>query len=97
MQMKKEEPRGHQTARKGADCTSTAVDCKAGSGPEHASLVALRTQVASPAGSAHDFLATPELAEELLHRGREGVVVQPVDHVLALTLVDDQVGLFQDG
>jgi hypothetical protein len=45
---------------------------------------------------AHDFLAAPELSEELLHRSRKRRLVEPVDDVLALPLVDDQLGLFQD-
>src|ERR1700753_2486820 len=47
--------------------------------------------------SAHHFLGAADLAEDLLHRVRQRVVVQPVDHVLPLTLVDHQIGLLEHG
>src|SRR3954471_14997300 len=60
-----------------------------------------RTPFLPPSGGGparhltHNFLATTELTEELLHRRRQCIVVQPVDHVLTLALVDDQLRLLE--
>src|SRR5947209_7161463 len=51
---------------------------------------------AACSGLTHHFLATMELAEELLHRSRQSIVVQTINYVLTLALVDDQVRLFED-
>lgn len=49
------------------------------------------------AALAQRFLARAELAEELAHRRGESVIVEAVDDVLALALVDDQIGLLEHG
>ena len=52
--------------------------------------------MAARSGLAHHFLATVELAEELLHRIRQSIVVQTINYVLTLALVDDQVRFLED-
>src|SRR5947209_6903806 len=52
--------------------------------------------MAACSGLTHHFLATMELAEELLHRSRQSIVVQTINYVLTLALVDDQVRLLED-
>src|SRR5262245_52805710 len=80
------EPRGSP-----ANASPNARDPLTGAGPGGAARPA-RTWTA---GLAQDFLAATELPEELLHRARQGRVVEAVDDVLALALVDHQVRLLE--
>ena len=48
-------------------------------------------------GLAQCGLAGLELTEEVLHRARERVVIEAIDDVLALSLIDHQIGFLEDG
>src|SRR6185436_13966912 len=74
-----------------ASYTAPASDCKERKGKKR-----LGTKERPALRSAHDFLTAPELSEEFLHGGRECAIIESVDDVLALPLVEDQVGLFED-
>src|SRR6185295_15533354 len=55
-----------------------------------------RTEKMPPSQLPHDFLATAELAEELLHRSRQCGLIQAIDDVLTLALIEHQLRLLED-